>query len=134
MYRIFGHYVPKTMFIFGLFETLVLLISVHLALMVGLQWGYFDTSVSASYANLPLNTVFFICVMQAAMFAMGLYSRDLRDQPRRCELFSRKKIATLIPGSRTSTSAMRFASSTSRVKRMVNQIDRPKGTASPGLS
>ena len=82
MYRIFGHYVPKTMFIFGLFEALVLLVSVHLALLIGLQWGYFDFSIQASYTNLPLNTIFFICVMQAAMFAMGLYSRDLRDRPR----------------------------------------------------
>ena len=82
MYRIFGHYVPKTMFIFGLFEALVLLVSVHLALLIGLQWGYLDFSIQASYSSLPLNTVFFICVMQAAMFAMGLYSRDLRDRPR----------------------------------------------------
>jgi sugar transferase (PEP-CTERM system associated) len=82
MYRIFGHYMPKTMFIFGLFEALVLLVSVHIALLIGLQWGYFDFSIQASYANLPLNTIFFICVMQAAMFAMGLYSRDLRDRPR----------------------------------------------------
>ncbi|MFT7461605.1 MAG: sugar transferase (PEP-CTERM system associated) [Planctomycetota bacterium] len=81
MYRIFGHYIPKTMFIFGLFEALVLLISVHLALLIGLQWGYFDFTIQASYSNLPLNTVFFICVMQSAMFAMGLYSRDLRDRP-----------------------------------------------------
>ncbi len=82
MYRIFGHYVPKTMFIFGLFEALVLLVSVHLALLIGLQWGYLDFSIQASYSSLPLNTIFFICVMQAAMFAMGLYSRDLRDRPR----------------------------------------------------
>ncbi len=82
MYRIFGHYVPKTMFIFGLFEALVLLVSVHLALFIGLQWNYFDFSFQISYANLPLNTVFFIFAIQAAMFAMGLYSRDLRDRPR----------------------------------------------------
>ncbi|NKB37590.1 MAG: TIGR03013 family PEP-CTERM/XrtA system glycosyltransferase [Gammaproteobacteria bacterium] len=82
MYRIFGHYVPKTMFIFGLFEALVLLVSVHLALFIGLQWNYFDLSFQISYANLPLNTIFFICAIQAAMFAMGLYSRDLRDRPR----------------------------------------------------
>lgn len=82
MYRIFGHYVPKTMFIFGLFEALVLLVSVHLALMIGLQWGDFDFTIQSSYASLPFNTLFFICVMQAAMFAMGLYSRDLRDRPR----------------------------------------------------
>ncbi len=81
MYRIFGHYVPKTLFLFGLFESLVLLISVYLTLLVGLQLGHFDFSIKSTYANLPLNTIFFICIMQAAMFAMGLYSRDLRDRP-----------------------------------------------------
>jgi FlaA1/EpsC-like NDP-sugar epimerase len=70
------------MFIFGLFEALVLLVSVHLTLLIGLQWGYFDFSIQVTYTNLPVNTIFFICVMQAAMFAMGLYSRDLRDRPR----------------------------------------------------
>ena len=80
MYRIFGHYVPKTMFLFGLFEALVLLVSVHLALLIGLQTNFFDFSIKASYANLPLNTALFIATIQVAMFAMGLYSRDLRDR------------------------------------------------------
>ena len=81
MYRIFGHYVPKTMFLFGLLEALVLLVSVHLALLIGLQTNFFDFSIKASYANLPLNTALFIGTIQVAMFAMGLYSRDLRDRP-----------------------------------------------------
>ncbi len=81
MYKIFGHYVPKTMFLFGLLEALVLLVSVHLALFIGLQTNLFDASIKASYANLPLNTVLFIGAIQVAMFAMGLYSRDLRDRP-----------------------------------------------------
>ena len=69
------------MFLFGLLEALVLLASVHLALFIGLQTNFFDFSIKASYANLPLNTALFIGAIQVAMFAMGLYSRDLRDRP-----------------------------------------------------
>ncbi len=78
MYRIFGHYIPKTIFIFGLFETLLLFVSIYLALLIGLQSAFFSIG-QVSGAAWTINAILFICIIQLAMVAMGLYHRDLRD-------------------------------------------------------
>jgi sugar transferase (PEP-CTERM system associated) len=82
MYRIFGHYIPKTIFIFGLFETLMLFVSIYLALLVSLQSVQFSIGNQVSSTGWTVNAVLFICIIQMAMFAMGLYHRDLRDGPK----------------------------------------------------
>lgn len=82
MYRIFGHYIPKTIFIFGLFETLLLFVSIYLALLVGLQSAFFSIGSHVSDTAWAINAVLFICIIQLAMVAMGLYHRDLRDSPK----------------------------------------------------
>lgn len=82
MYRIFGHYIPKTIFIFGLFETLMLFVSIYLALLVSLQSVNFSIGSHISSAGWTINAVLFICVIQLSMVAMGLYHRDLRDGPK----------------------------------------------------
>jgi len=82
MYRIFGHYIPKTIFIFGLFETLMLFVSIYLALLVSLQSASFSIGSQISSTGWTVNAVLFICIIQLSMVAMGLYHRDLRDGPK----------------------------------------------------
>ncbi|MCC7410627.1 MAG: TIGR03013 family PEP-CTERM/XrtA system glycosyltransferase [Gammaproteobacteria bacterium] len=82
MFRIFRHYIPKTLLMLGLAEALILLVSIYLGVTLKLM----DLDVAA--AGVPalepvfVNAVLFALVMLTVMVAMGLYSRDLRDSPR----------------------------------------------------
>lgn len=79
MYRIFRHYVPRTLLMLGLAETVILLASVYVgvALIVVAQ-GTMDSSRE----ELLLKAFTFAAVMLLMMTAMGLYQRDLREGPR----------------------------------------------------
>jgi len=83
MYKIFGHYISKTIFILGLLETLILFASISLAIGITFQKVYLDPVVQLPSSRIYLDAVLFIAVMQAAMISMGLYHRDLRDGPRK---------------------------------------------------
>lgn len=80
MYRIFRHYVPKTLLMLGAAECLILLVSVYLGVTIRfLNWD----DAGALYVQ-PLfpRAAAFTLVMIAVMMAMGLYQRDYRDGPR----------------------------------------------------
>jgi hypothetical protein len=81
MYRIFRHYIPKTLFMRGVAETLILLASVYVGVAVKLIGGSGNQGVSYG-ASLHLQAAMFAIVMVGMMTAMGLYQRDLREGPR----------------------------------------------------
>lgn len=78
MYKIFKHYIPKTIFLLGLIETLILFVSICLALLV-FREVYFSPGTYGSTAHMYLSVLIFISVMQIGMISMGLYCRDLRE-------------------------------------------------------
>ena len=81
MYRIFRHYIPKTLLMLGLAEAAILLTSVY----VGVAIGMFDGAPGIPAGDsrvLHLQAIVFAVVMVAMMTAMGLYQRDLREGPK----------------------------------------------------
>lgn len=80
MYRIFRHYIPKTLLMLGVAETLVLLVSVYL----GVTLQLLDLSAASLTGLQPLfpKALVYALVMVAVMMGMGLYQRDSRDGPR----------------------------------------------------
>ncbi len=84
MYRIFRHYVPKTLLILGFAEALILLVSIYLGITLRLvEPGAFgDADAPGSTLELLASGPLFALVMVATMITMGLYQRDLRDTPR----------------------------------------------------
>jgi sugar transferase (PEP-CTERM system associated) len=81
MYRIFRHYIPKTLFMLGVAETLILLASVYVGVAVKLIGGSGNGGVTYG-ASLHLQAAMFAVVMVGMMTAMGLYQRDLREGPK----------------------------------------------------
>ncbi|MGE0385613.1 MAG: TIGR03013 family XrtA/PEP-CTERM system glycosyltransferase [Gammaproteobacteria bacterium] len=84
MYRIFRHYIPKTLLILGATEALILLVSIYLGVtvrLIELQAAGIAPGVGLLQQAL-VTSVVFAAVMMSMMFAMGLYQRDLRDGPR----------------------------------------------------
>lgn len=80
MYRIFRHYIPKTLLMLGVAEAMVLLVSVYLGVTLSLfHWG---GSEPGTGSLLFAKAAIYSAVMVAVMMAMGLYQRDLRDGPR----------------------------------------------------
>lgn len=99
MYKIFKHYIPKTILLLGLVETLILFVSIGLALLIfrevyfssealtsgsealtsGSEAQTFDSDAETSTAHMYFSVFIFICVMQIGMISMGLYGRDLRE-------------------------------------------------------
>ena len=75
MYRIFGHYFPKTLLYLCLIECLIFL----LFLNTGAILAGGNISVDAYLPTIP-DTVLFITVMLFSMLAMGLYRRDMRER------------------------------------------------------
>ncbi len=85
MYRIFRHYVPKSLFMLGIAEVLILLVSVYLGVTLTLVEGHGLSGaggIEGGAGVLLIKAVVFTLVMFAVMMAMGLYQRDLRDGPR----------------------------------------------------
>jgi len=85
MYRIFRHYVPKSLFMLGIAEVLILLVSVYLGVTLTLIEGHGLSGaggIEGGAGVLLIKAVVFTLVMFAVMMAMGLYQRDLRDGPR----------------------------------------------------
>ena len=84
MYRIFRHYIPKSLLILGVAEALILLVSVYLGVTIRLFHvgeGSGAHGLAAAGDLLP-KALLFALVMVAVMTAMGLYQRDLRDGAR----------------------------------------------------
>ncbi|MCZ6703575.1 MAG: TIGR03013 family PEP-CTERM/XrtA system glycosyltransferase [Ignavibacteria bacterium] len=75
MYKIFGHYIPKALFLLGTTELTILFFSVFVATI----------SITASLppydGTIVINTVLFSSVIFISMVFMGLYRRDLREKP-----------------------------------------------------
>ncbi len=85
MYRIFRHYIPKSLFMLGIAEVLILLVSVYLGVTLTLVDGHAGSAtggIEGGAGVLLLKALVFTLVMFAVMMAMGLYQRDLRDGPR----------------------------------------------------
>lgn len=84
MFRVFRHYIPKTLLILGAAESLILFVSVYL----GVTFRFFDWDFNNAYSDASLDgSVFsraaiFSLVMICVMTALGLYQHDLRDGPR----------------------------------------------------
>lgn len=84
MYRIFRHYIPKSLLMLGVAEGLVLLVSIYIGVTLWLleqapRAG--DAAGTLLGPVLPAAVVFSL-VMLTVMTAMGLYNRDLREGPR----------------------------------------------------
>lgn len=72
MFRIFGHYIPKTLLLLGSTENLILLISVYFSISIG-------ASVSVIDAPIWPKALLFSVVMLLVMTAMGLYQHITED-------------------------------------------------------
>lgn len=85
MLRLFRHYVPVTLLLLGLAETLILVVSIYLGAMFGMALDPipFGAGAPPIDSHLPLWTkaAAFSAAMLIGMIAMGLYQRDQRDGP-----------------------------------------------------
>jgi sugar transferase (PEP-CTERM system associated) len=81
MFRIFRHYIPKTLLMLGLAEALILMVSVYIGAILRLSEAEPHVG-SVVGGDLFAKAGIFTLVMFAVMMAMGLYQRDSRDEPR----------------------------------------------------
>lgn len=83
MLRIFRHYIPKSLVILGLAESLILLVSIYIGATFDLATGSLARSVSfeSTPSALWWQAFVFCFAMLAGMVAMGFYQRDQRDGP-----------------------------------------------------
>ncbi|MCG8324900.1 MAG: TIGR03013 family PEP-CTERM/XrtA system glycosyltransferase [Thiotrichales bacterium] len=72
MFRIFGHYIPKTLFLLGSTENLILLFSVYFSISIGASVSIMDTPIWPK-------ALLFSVVMLLVMTAMGLYQHISED-------------------------------------------------------
>lgn len=84
MYRIFKHYVPKTILMLGLAEIVVFFVSVYLGVILRLyDWNSYQIySIEGSLQSIFPRAVIFTLIMFGVMTAMGLYQRDYREGPK----------------------------------------------------
>jgi sugar transferase (PEP-CTERM system associated) len=84
MYRIFRHYIPKTLLLLGFAEALILIVSIYVAAALGAALGELEQATSALGGGLSVLTraAVFCAAMLAGMVAMGFYQREQRDGPR----------------------------------------------------
>lgn len=84
MYRIFRHYIPKSLLMLGVAEGLVLLVSIYIGVTLWLveQPPGAGEGATTPFGPVLPTAVVFSLVMLTVMTAMGLYNRDLRDGPR----------------------------------------------------
>jgi len=83
MLRIFRHYVPKSLILLGVAESLILLVSIYIGATFDLAAGAFSSS--ATFVGDPSVLwwqAFVFCIaILVGMVAMGFYQRDQRDGP-----------------------------------------------------
>jgi len=72
MFRIFGHYIPKSLFLLGSTENLILLLSVYFSISLGASVTGIDTPIWPK-------ALLFSVVMILVMTAMGLYQHITED-------------------------------------------------------
>jgi sugar transferase (PEP-CTERM system associated) len=72
MVRIFKHYIPFSLVLLGVFETIIFFSAVPLA-------RYLNPHDANQYDNFFFTEIVFTCVVILTMAASGLYSRHLRD-------------------------------------------------------
>ncbi len=83
MYRIFRHYIPKSLLLLGLAEFLILLVSVYLSVVLDvIDNQSIQGSSNASYLPLSAQAIVYTIILLGTMTAMGLYQRDLREGPK----------------------------------------------------
>lgn len=75
MYKVFGHYIPKTLLLLVIVESLILLTSIYAVSILAIG----TSSPSTDHLFFP-DAAMFCGVMLAVMATMGLYRRDLREQ------------------------------------------------------
>ncbi|MFT4582945.1 MAG: sugar transferase (PEP-CTERM system associated) [Gammaproteobacteria bacterium] len=83
MLRIFRHYIPKSLILFGVAESLILLVSIYIGATFDLAVGAFSKTISfvRDPSELWWQAIAFCIAMLAGMMAMGFYQRDQRDGP-----------------------------------------------------
>ncbi len=76
MVRIFGHYIPRTLFFLGLLEAAILVAAIY----AGVSIRFFGTSTELTAVE-PIfpKALIFVLIMVAVMTALGLYQRELRE-------------------------------------------------------
>jgi len=76
MVRVFRHYIPTAFVLLGVFEALILILSVYL----GISLRYWVSDTVLSYDGVLLGkALLFSVVMLSAMTFMGLYQRHMRE-------------------------------------------------------
>lgn len=80
MYRVFGHYIPKTLLLLFLTELCILLVSVVAARLVVMMEDL-TPEAGMPEARLLFVALSFAVAILAGMMATGLYQRDQRDTP-----------------------------------------------------
>jgi sugar transferase (PEP-CTERM system associated) len=83
MLRIFRHYVPKSLVLLGIAESLILLVSIYIGATFDLAAGSFSTAgpINSDPYALWWQAFVFCAAMLVGMVAMGFYQRDQRDGP-----------------------------------------------------
>ena len=81
MYRIFRHYIPTTLLLLGVAETLILLVSVLIGVTLSVSGLLPNGTEFPSPGLISVQAVVFWLAILLGMIAMGLYQRDLRDAP-----------------------------------------------------
>ncbi len=87
MLRLFRHYIPVTLLLLGLAETLILVVSIYVGAMIGLAletmpaMHLHETALVQSDLPLWAKACAFSAAMLCGMIAMGFYQRDQRDGP-----------------------------------------------------
>lgn len=81
MLRFFRHYIPLTLFLLGLAETLILLVSIHLGTMLSVALPIFSENSGGNGASLWVKALAYSVAMLCGLVAMGFYQREQRDAP-----------------------------------------------------
>jgi len=80
MYRIFGHFIPKTILVLLVAEASILLVSVYLAATIDIA-DHYDRLTGSDLKGVMFEAALFCAAMMCGMIATGLYQRDQRDSP-----------------------------------------------------
>ena len=84
MYRIFRHYVPKTIMMLMTVEIVIFFVSVYLGVILRFyDWHSYQVySIEGSMQSIFPRALVFTMVMFGVMTTMGLYQRDYREGPK----------------------------------------------------
>lgn len=78
MLRVFRHYIPVTLLLLGFAETLILIVSIYVGVVLRIALG--GVALDGDAGTLAQALVFCVAML-AGMIAMGFYQRDQRDGP-----------------------------------------------------